>query len=558
MELNKSLTGGQMVAQVLRRQRVDQVFCVPGESYLPVLDAIVDFPEIKVVTCRHEGTATMMAEAYGKLTGRPGIVFASRGPGATNAAAGLHIAFQDSTPVIMFVGQIDRTTQEREAFQEIDYRRMFGQLTKWVAQIDEVKRIPELVTRAFYTATAGRPGPVVLALPEDMLAEAGEYAEPRVYTPAEPGIRPEDLAELQALLAAAARPFLLIGGGGWSAKSCADITRFSETWSLPVGVSFRCQDYFDNLHQNYAGDVGLGINPALAETIRQSDLLLVIGPRLGEATTGAYTLVRVPVPSQELVHIHSSAEELGRVYQPTLAINAGMRAAPAALVSLTAPSAPRWKDRTRDIHEAYLNWSTPKPIKGELQMGEIMTWLRERLPADTIVANGAGNFAIWPNRYHRYRQYKSMLAPTSGSMGYGLPAAISAKLLYPDRMVIAFAGDGDLMMSVQELATAAMYGANIFVILLNNGMYGTIRMHQEREYPRRISATALQNPDFIVLAQSFGAYAERVTRTVDFIPAFERCVGSGGLVLLELVMDPDVLSPDYTISGLREKRQPHS
>ena len=555
MELKRILTGGQMLAQVLRRQQVDKVFCVPGESYLPVLDALVDFPEMGVVTCRHEGTACMMAEAYGKLTGRPGIVFSSRGPGATNAAAGLHIAFQDSTPLIMFIGQIDRSTQEREAFQEVDYRRMFGPLTKWVAQIDEVKRIPEMVTRAFYTATAGRPGPVVLALPEDMLAEAAEYLEPRAYTPAEPGVRPEDLAQLKSLLSAAERPFLMIGGGGWSAKSCADIKQFAEAWSLPVGVSFRCQDYFDNLHPNYAGDVGLGINPALAETIRQSDLLLVVGPRLGEATTGAYTLLRVPVPTQKLIHIHSSAEELGRVYQPTLAINAGMRAAPAALASLATPSAPRWKDRTHAAHESYLTWTTPKPVKGELQMGEIISWLRDRLPVDTIVANGAGNFAIWPNRFHRYRQYKSMLAPTSGSMGYGLPAAISAKLLYPDRMVVAFAGDGDLMMSVQELATAAMYGANIFVILINNGMYGTIRMHQEREYPNRISATALQNPDFTALARSFGAYSERVTRTADFIPAFERCVASGGLVLLELVMDPDVLSPDATISGLREKKK---
>src|SRR3984957_11610459 len=481
MELKRILTGGQMVAQVLRRQQVERVFCVPGESYLAVLDALVDFPDIATVTCRHEGTAAMMAEAYGKLTGRPGVVFASRGPGATNAAAGIHIAFQDSSPVIMFIGQIDRATQEREAFQEIDYRRMYGQLAKWVAQIDDVKRIPEMVTRAFYTATAGRPGPVVLALPEDMLVEAAEYVQPKRYSPAEPGVRPEDLKAIHTALLAAERPFVIAGGGGWTEESCHSLLLFAEAWDLPVGVSFRCQDYFDNAHPNYAGDVGLGVNPALAQSIRNSDLLLVVGARLGEATTSMYTLLNLPVPAQKLIHIHASAEELGRVYQPTLAVNAGMRAAPKALASLVPPAPRRWKTRTDEIHAAYLAWTTPRPIAGELQVGEIMAWLRDRLPPDTIVANGAGNFAIWPNRFHRYRRFRSMLAPTSGSMGYGIPAAISAKLQYPDRMVIAFAGDGDLMMSVQELATAAMYGANILIILLNNGMYGTIRMHQERE-----------------------------------------------------------------------------
>jgi acetolactate synthase I/II/III large subunit len=558
MDHKRVFTGGQMLARMLRRQRVERVFCVPGESYLAVLDALVDFAEIAVVTCRHEGTAAMMAEAYGKLTGRPGIVFASRGPGATNAAAGIHIAFQDSSPVILFVGQIDRANQEREAFQEIDYRRMYGPLAKWVAQIDDVARIPELVSRAFYTATAGRPGPVVLALPEDMLTDSSEYAEPATYSPVEPGVRPEDLDAIRTALVCAERPFVIAGGGGWSEESCRDLLSFVSAWDLPVGVSFRCQDYFDNTHPNYAGDIGLGVNPALARTVRESDLLLVLGARLGEATTSTYTLLDLPVLAQKLIHIHPSAEELGRVYQPTLGVNAGMRAAPKALASLVPPSQPaRWKKLTAQAHASYLEWTAPPDIAGELQVGEIMAWLRDRLAPETIVTNGAGNFAIWPNRFHRYRRFRSMLAPTSGSMGYGIPAAISAKLHYPDRMVIAFTGDGDLMMSIQELATARMYGANILIILLNNGMYGTIRMHQEREYPGRVSATALRNPEFVTLIRGFGGHAERVTDTAGFIPAFERCVASGTLSLLELVLDPDVLGPGVTISGLRSrKKQP--
>lgn len=555
MESTQVLTGGQILARVLQRQQVQRVFCVPGESYLAVLDALVDFPEIAVVTCRHEGTAAMMAEAHGKLTGRPGIVFASRGPGATNAAAGIHIAFQDSSPVILFVGQIDRTTQEREAFQEIDYRRMYGPLAKWVAQIDDVARIPELVSRAFYTATAGRPGPVVLALPQDMLTDTCEYIAPNAYSPAEPGVRPEDLDTIRTMLLRAERPFVMVGGGGWSEGSCRDLAHFSETWDLPVGVSFRCQDYFDNTHGNYAGDFGLGPNPALSRALRESDLLLVLGARLGEATTSTYTLLDSPVPAQTLIHVHPSAEELGRVYQPALGVNAGMRAAPKALAALMPPTRPpSWKRRTAEIHAAYLAWTNPPDIGGELQLGRIMAWLRQRLAPETIVTNGAGNFAIWPNRFHRYRRFRSMLAPTSGSMGYGIPAAISAKLQHPDRMVIAFTGDGDLMMSVQELATAAMYGADILIILLNNAMYGTIRMHQEREYPGRVSATALRNPEFVTLVRGFGGYAERVTQTAEFFPAFERCVASQTLSLLELIVDPDVLGPEVTISGLRERQ----
>ncbi|UKJ76549.1 thiamine pyrophosphate-binding protein [Azospirillum brasilense] len=548
-----SATGGRLLVDMLRLHGVDRVFCVPGESYLAMLDALVDSPEIAVTICRHEGGAAMMAEAYGKCTGRPGICFVTRGPGATNASHGVHIAHQDSSPMILFIGQIERSAQEREAFQEIDYRRMFGPLSKWVAQIDEAGRVPEMVSRAFATATSGRPGPVVLALPEDMLVETAAVRPAKPYRPVEPGLRPEDLAELERLLRGAERPFLMIGGGGWTAEACDDIRRFAEAWDLPVGVSFRSQDLFDNTHPNYAGDLGLGVNPALARTVQGADLLLVVGPRLGEATTGGYTLLDIPLPRQTLVHVHAGAEELGRVYQPTLAINAGMRATARALAALAPPERRRDPERTRAIHDAYLAWTAPPSIPGPLQMGAIMEWLRDSLPPDTIVANGAGNFAIWPNRFHRYRRFRTMLAPTSGSMGYGIPAAIAAKLLHPERPVVAFAGDGCFMMSVQELATAAQYGAAIVVLLVNNGMFGTIRMHQEREYPGRVSGTDLTNPDFVTLAQSFGAHAERITETGDFMPAFERAMAAGRLALLELVIDPDAISPTHTVTGLREQ-----
>ncbi|PGH59132.1 thiamine pyrophosphate-binding protein [Azospirillum palustre] len=550
-------TGGRLLVDMLRLNGVDRVFCVPGESYLAVLDALVDAPEIAVTICRHEGGAAMMAEAYGKCTGRPGICFVTRGPGATNASHGVHIAHQDSTPMILFIGQIERSAQEREAFQEVDYRRMYGPLSKWVAQIDEAGRIPEMVGRAFYTATSGRPGPVVLALPEDMLVERAAPRPAEPYRAVEPGLRPEDLAELERLLGTAERPLLLVGGGGWTAEACDDIRRFAEAWDLPVGVSFRSQDLFDNAHPNYAGDLGLGVNPALARTVQETDLLLVVGPRLGEATTGGYTLLDIPCPRQTLVHVHAGVEELGRVYQPALAINAGMRTTARALAALAPPAsrrnAERIRERTKAIHDAYLAWTDPPSIPGPLQMGEIMGWLRETLPPDTIVTNGAGNFAIWPNRFHRYRRFRTMLAPTSGSMGYGIPAAIAAKLLHPERPVVAFAGDGCFMMSVQELATAAQYEAAIVVVLVNNGMFGTIRMHQEREYPRRVIGTELKNPDFVTLAQSFGAHAERITRTGEFMPAFERAMAAGRLALLELVIDPEAISPTHTVTSLREQ-----
>ncbi|MCC5858857.1 MAG: thiamine pyrophosphate-binding protein [Ectothiorhodospiraceae bacterium] len=552
-------TGGEILVQQLRLHGVDRIFCVPGESYLAVLDALVDAPDIAVTVCRHESGAAMMAEAYGKCTGRPGICFVTRGPGATNALAGIHIAHQDSTPLILFIGQVARDAEEREAFQEIDYRRMCGQLSKWVAQIDRTRRIPEFIGRAFHTATAGRPGPVVLALPEDMLTERADAPPARHYTQVETGISPEALANIRDHLTQAERPMVIIGGGGWDAESCEALRRFAEAWDLPVAVSFRCQGYFDALHPNYAGDAGLGVNPKLVEAIRESDLLLVVGPKLGESTTGGYTLLDIPLPRQTLIHLHADAEELGRVYQPTLAVNADMRAAPRALATLDPPPERPWAARTREINQSYRDWTVPPENPGPLQMGEIITWLNAHLPTGAIIANGAGNYAIWPNRFYRYRGYRSMLAPTSGSMGYGVPAAIAAKLLYPERPVVAFAGDGCFQMTGQELATAVQYGAAVIILLVNNGSYGTIRMHQEREYPGRVSATELHNPHFARLAEACGAHGERVERTEDFAPAFQRAGATGRPALIELILTPEAIAPGKTISGLHgdnERRQP--
>lgn len=549
-----ALTGGEILVQTLRVHGVDRVFCVPGESYLAVLDALVDAPDITITVCRQEGGAAMMAEAYGKCTGKPGICFVTRGPGATNAMAGLHIGRQDSTPMIMFVGQVGRAMMEREAFQEIDYRRMCSEVSKWAAQIDDPARIPEMVGRAFYTAVGGRPGPVVLALPEDMLTEQAELAPARHYENPKTGVSDQTLADIRQRLAAAVRPFVIIGGGGWSSESCDDLRRFAEAWDLPVGVSFRCQGYFDTLHPNYAGDVGLGVNPALRAAIQNADVLLVVGPKLGESTTDGYSLLDIPLPQQTLIHIHADAGELGRVYQPTLAINADMSTVPAALASLQPPETCSWADRTRSINTAYEAWTQPPENPGDLQYGEIMAWLRDYLPAEAIVTNGAGNYAIWPNRFHYYRQYRSMLAPTSGSMGYAVPSAVGAKLVHPDRPVVAFTGDGDFLMTGQELATAVQYDARIIVILVNNSMYGTIRMHQEREYPGRESGTGLHNPDFTALAQAYGAYAERVTRTDEFEPAFQRAEAAGKPALLELMLDPEAIAPGKTLTQIRQTK----
>lgn len=546
-------TGGRILVQTMRLHGVDRIFCVPGESYLAVLDALVDAPEIELVVCRHESGAAMMAEAYGKCTGRPGICFVTRGPGATNAASGLHIAQQDSTPMILFIGQVERGAQERGAFQEIDYRQMCGPLSKWVAQVDSAARIPEFTSRAFYTATSGRPGPVVLALPEDILTEQTVANPGEAYTGVESGIAAETLDRVRDLLASAARPFVVIGGGGWSQSSCDALQAFAEAWDLPVAVSFRCQGYFDALHPNYAGDAGLGVNPELVARIRESDVLLVVGAELGEATTSGYTLIDIPRPRQRLIHIHSDPSELGRVYQPDLAVTASMQAAPRALASLQAPETVPWSDWTRAINESYLAWTVPPDNPGSLQMGRVLRAIEERLPSDAVIANGAGNYAIWPNRFHRYRRFRSMMAPTSGSMGYGVPAAIATKMIRPECSVIAFTGDGCFLMTGQELATAVQYAVPVVILLVNNGMYGTIRMHQEREYPGRECATALSNPDFVALAQAYGAYAERVETTEQFPGALDRAIEAQRPAVLELMLDPEAIAPARSLSELRDR-----
>jgi acetolactate synthase-1/2/3 large subunit len=451
------------------------------------------------------------------------------------------------------VGQVGNDFVEREAFQEIDYRRMYGPLTKWVGQIDRAERIPEYVSHAFHTATAGRPGPVLLALPEDMLfSEAAVADAPRYRTPrAAPSAA--DLKELEKLLAAAQRPFVLVGGGGWSARATEALRAWAEGAGIPVGCAFRCQDYFDNRHPNYAGDVGIGVNPKLAQRVKDADLLLVIGARLGEMTTGGYTLLEVPVPKQKLVHVHAGAEELGRVYQATLPINSSYEEFVLALPSLKLNG--KWQERTRDIHSSYLEWNKPIPMPGALQYGEVVAWLSQNLPEDAIVTNGAGNFASWLHRHFRYRGWqggwRTQLAPTSGSMGYSVPAAVAAKIAAPQRMVVAVAGDGEFLMNGQEFATAAQYGAPIIVLVVNNGMYGTIRMHQEREYPARVSGTELKNPDFAAYARAFGGHGELVERTADFAPAFRRAADSGKPAILELRIDPEAITPSATLSGLR-------
>jgi acetolactate synthase-1/2/3 large subunit len=545
-------SGGQVLIDALKIHGVDTVFCVPGESYLAALDALHDARDrIRLIVCRQEGGAAYMAEAYGKMTGRPGICFVTRGPGATNASVGVHTAFQDSSPMILFIGQVARDQVEREAFQEIDFRRMFGPMTKWVAEIDDAARIPEYVSQAFHRAVNGRPGPVALALPEDMLTDRVDVADAGPYHPVRPFPGAAQVSELRDRLGKAKRPFMILGGGGWSAQAVADIRAFAENQNLPVGCAFRCQDLFDNGHPNYAGDVGIGINPKLAARVKNADLLIVAGARLGEMTTSGYTLVDIPVPRQDLVHIHASAEELGRVYQAALPINAGMAEFASMAKALPAVPARAWDAETKAARADYLGWSTPPQVEGPVQMGEIMAWLEQRLPDDAILANGAGNYATWVHRFHRYRRFRTQLAPTNGSMGYGVPAAIAAKLTAPERIVVCFSGDGCYMMNGQELATAVQYDAPVVFIVVNNGSYGTIRMHQERTYPARVSGTDLVNPDFAALARAYGAHGEVVTETAQFAPAFERAQGAGKPALIEIRLGLEIITPRQTLSQIR-------
>ena len=545
-------TGGQILVDALKVHGVDIAFGVPGESYLEVLDALHDAREkIQFVICRQEGGAAYMAEAYGKLTGRPGICMVTRGPGATNGAIGVHVAHQDSTPLILFVGQVGNDFVERDAFQEIDYRRMYGPFAKWVAQIDRADRVPEYVSRAFHTAVSGRPGPVVLALPEDMLTETATVADgsPYLRVAAHPG--ESDLRRLRELLAQAKRPFVILGGSGWTAQGCEDFRAFAETNNLPVGTAFRRQDLYDNRLPNFAGDVGIGINPALAERVKASDLILAVGTRLDEMTTGGYTLVDIPRPRQKFVHVHAGAETLGRVYQADVAINSGMPEFAAAARRLQPVTSSAWADWTKAARKDYEAWLEPAPVPGSLDMARVMVYLRKRLPPETIVTNGAGNFAGWVHRYYPYPGFRTELAPVAGSMGYGVPSGIAAKLVHPERPVVSFCGDGDFMMNGQELATAAQYGAKVIFLVVNNGMYGTIRMHQEREHPGRESGTGLKNPDFAALARAYGLHGEIVEKTADFEGAFERAWKATTASLIELRIDPEAITTRTTLSAIR-------
>jgi acetolactate synthase-1/2/3 large subunit len=550
----KLRTGGQLLVDALKVHGADTAFCVPGESYLAVLDALYDAREaIKLVVCRQEGGAANMAEAYGKLTGKPGICMVTRGPGATNAAVGVHTAFQDSTPMILFIGQVGTDFVEREAFQEVDFRRMYGQMAKWVASIDRVERIPEFLSHAFHCAMSGRKGPVVLALPEDMLTQTAAVADTDPYreVAAHPGA--DDIATLRAMLAKAQRPLAILGGSGWTANACADLRKFVEVNGLPAACAFRFQDLFDNSHANYAGDIGMGINPKLAQRVKDADLLLVIGARLGEITTNGYTLLSVPRPVQKLVHVHAGAEELGRVYQGDLLINSGMPQIAAALAALPAVEAKGWREWSASAHADYVDWTKPKVMPGKVQLWDIIDFLKQRLPADAILTNGAGNYTGWLHRYYRHRSFRTQLAPTSGAMGYGVPAAIAAKIVRPQRTVVSWNGDGCFLMCGQELATAVQYGANVIFVVVNNGMYGTIRMHQEREYPARVYGTALANPDFVMLARAYGAHAELVEDTSQFAAAFERAASAGKPALIELRIDPQAITPNTTLDALREQ-----
>jgi acetolactate synthase I/II/III large subunit len=543
-------TGGQLIVEALEANGVERIASVPGESFLAVLDALHD-SKIEMIVCRQEGGAAMMADCWGRLTGKPGICMVTRGPGATNASAGLHIAMQDSVPMILFIGQVQRDAREREAFQEVEFRRAFTEFAKWVGEIDDAARIPEFVTRAFAVATSGRPGPVVLTLPEDMLRDEVEAPSARAFTPvpAHPG--PAQIAELGDRLKKAERPMIILGGTRWNEEAVAGIRAFAERCNLPVGCSFRRQMLFDHLSPSYAGDVGIGINPALAREVKEADLLILIGARMSEMPSSSYTLIDIPYPKQTLVHVFPDPEELGRVYRPDLAICAAPSDFVTALAGLEIADSARFAERTRAMHDAYLSWSTPpKTGPGAVQMGPIMAWIEENTPANAIFTNGAGNYATWLHRFHRFQAFNTQAAPCSGSMGYGLPAAVAAKALFPEREVICFAGDGCFMMHGQEFVTAVRYGLPLITLVINNNIYGTIRMHQEREYPGRVSGTDLVNPDFAALARAYGGHGETVETTDEFAPAFERARASGKPSIIEIKLDPEAITPTRTLTEI--------
>ena len=533
--------GGKLLIDALVQQGVNRVFCVPGESYLAALDGLYD-SGVETIVARQEGGASMMAEAHGKLTGKPGVAFVTRGPGATNGASGVHVAFQDSTPMVLFIGQVASDQRDREAFQEVDYRAMFGPLAKWVAEVDRVDRLPEYVSQAFHVAQSGRPGPVVLALPEDMLSSVCDVPVVGPAVLASGQVSDADIAAMVGLLQEAERPLVIVGGGGWSAEAATALGEFALAMGLPVGASFRCQDYLDNRHPCYVGDVGIGINPALAERVRNADVILALGARLGEMTTSGYTLLSPPQPQQRLIHVHADPSELGRVYRPALAI-AGRAGAVVQQLAERVREQAADQAQVVQARTEYDAWQRLEETPGNLKMEQVIAHLNAVLPDEAILTNGAGNYSAWLHRYYRYRGWRTQLAPTSGSMGYGLPAAIAAKLEQPEKDVICLAGDGCFQMVSQEFGTACQYGANVVVLVVNNGMYGTIRMHQQGRFPHRPSGTTLVNPDFAALAKAYGAYGATVTDTAGFADAFAAARTAGRPAILDLRIDPDALSP---------------
>lgn len=553
MNQTSTVNGGRLLVDCLIAQGADRVFTVPGESFLAVLDALHDSPEVQTVICRQEGGAAFMACADGAMTGRPGVCFVTRGPGATNASIGVHVAMQDSQPMLLFIGDVDRGMKDREGFQEVDFGQMFGPLAKLVLRIDDPRRIPEYIARAWTVAQAGRPGPVVIALPEDMLLEevSGVLPRPAVYRPAQP-VCPDAMGALMGLLEDAAAPIAIVGGAGWHAKAREHFTEFAERIGLPVAGAFRRQDAIPNSSKVWAGNLGYGPNPKLVQRIKEADLILAVGARLGEATTDGYTLITPDHPGQTLVHVHPDPNELGHVYRADLAICADM--------AEFAETAALWDDDIvsfdagREAHREWLEWTTAAPAPYALDMAACVTAMREALPDDSIICNGAGNFSGWWHRYWHYNGFPTQLAPTAGAMGYGVPAAVAAALRHPERTVVALAGDGDFLMNGQELATAVQYGCDMLVVLVDNGSYGTIRMHQEREFPERISGTTLHNPDFAALAIAYGGWARRVETTAEFNAALAEAKDRKGLRLLHLIIDVEQLSAGgATVSGLRAR-----
>ena len=549
-------TGGEALIEALKVHGTDHVFCVPGESYLAALDALYEARDsIRLITCRQEGGAANMAEAYGKLTGKPGVCFVTRGPGATNASIGVHTAFQDSTPMILLIGQADQSMLDREAFQEVDFRAMFTPLAKWAAEIRDPNRIPEYIARAFHTAVSGRPGPVVLSLPEDVLF--GECTAPatKPYVKTEPSPSRADMEKFANLLARAKSPLLMLGGPGWNKQAIEDARIFAENFDLPVCTSFRAKDRFDNTHRNYCGDMGIGADPKLVKRLKESDLLIVVGARLGEMTTDGYTRLKAPNPDQTLIHIHPGADELNRVYQADLAILSGVAPFLREAASLNAPRNIAWRETTEAARADYEAWAKPVEAPGAVNPSDIFAWLNQHLPTDAILANGAGNYAGWLHRFYLYRGYPTLLGPTSGAMGYGLPASVAAKIIHPERTVVSCAGDGCFLMNGQELATAVQYDAPIIVLVFDNGIYGTIRMHQEREYPGHVIGTELKNPDFVALARSYGALGFHVKRTDDFAQAFYEAQNSKKPALIHISVDPEAISPTTTLTKLRAAKK---